>query len=377
MFTVCSKCSLRLTVSPTDLRAAQGYVRCGRCRNVFNALAALSEETHESTGVHRTNIAMPVPPPSARTALHDDDTDLEFDASATDVASIFVTPPRTQQTGTFESIILRGTLPGDEPQESPDDVNVMHLPARELAALEAAAEQAVREQAALATLDDVFATTLTGSYAPPDGSAAHAALAADIAAATAAIAADPLTQPEPPRTSRLPQWLPATACVMLALVLVAQAVHHWRDSLAAGPLGRPLAALYAALGLPLSPHWDVSRYEVRQLGAQAAAAGGNIQIHAAISNRAGGAQPLPLLRVTLEDSFGNRIAARDLTPAEYLTSASARAAAGTTLAPDAQVEAIATFVDPGQSAVGFELDACLAVRAGRIVCANDPGKAAP
>ena len=44
MFTVCSKCNLRLTVTAQDLRAAQGYVRCGRCHNVFNALAALADD---------------------------------------------------------------------------------------------------------------------------------------------------------------------------------------------------------------------------------------------------------------------------------------------------------------------------------------------
>ncbi len=44
MFTVCAKCNLRLTVTASDLRAAQGYVRCGRCHNVFNALAALADD---------------------------------------------------------------------------------------------------------------------------------------------------------------------------------------------------------------------------------------------------------------------------------------------------------------------------------------------
>src|SRR5215469_1662040 len=44
MFTVCPKCALTLAVTATDLRVAQGYVRCGRCLNVFNALARLSEE---------------------------------------------------------------------------------------------------------------------------------------------------------------------------------------------------------------------------------------------------------------------------------------------------------------------------------------------
>ena len=44
MFTVCPKCALTLVVTATDLRVAQGYVRCGRCSNVFNALARLSED---------------------------------------------------------------------------------------------------------------------------------------------------------------------------------------------------------------------------------------------------------------------------------------------------------------------------------------------
>src|SRR5512146_3047901 len=44
MFTVCPKCALTLAVTAADLRVAQGYVRCGRCLNVFNALARLSED---------------------------------------------------------------------------------------------------------------------------------------------------------------------------------------------------------------------------------------------------------------------------------------------------------------------------------------------
>jgi predicted Zn finger-like uncharacterized protein len=45
MYTVCPKCALTLAVTAADLRAGQGYVRCGRCANVFNALLALSEES--------------------------------------------------------------------------------------------------------------------------------------------------------------------------------------------------------------------------------------------------------------------------------------------------------------------------------------------
>jgi predicted Zn finger-like uncharacterized protein len=49
MFTVCPKCTLTLSVSAGDLRTGQGYVRCGRCQNVFNALLTLSEQPPEAT----------------------------------------------------------------------------------------------------------------------------------------------------------------------------------------------------------------------------------------------------------------------------------------------------------------------------------------
>jgi predicted Zn finger-like uncharacterized protein len=44
MFTVCPKCALTLVVTAQDLRVAQGYVRCGRCSNVFNAIVALTDD---------------------------------------------------------------------------------------------------------------------------------------------------------------------------------------------------------------------------------------------------------------------------------------------------------------------------------------------
>jgi hypothetical protein len=44
--------------------------------------------------------------------------------------------------------------------------------------------------------------------------------------------------------------------------------------------------------------------------------------------------------------------------------------AGSLLAKDQRIDAELAFVDPGSSAVGFELDACLPV-AGGVACAND------
>ena len=53
MLTVCPKCTLTLAVTAADLRAGQGYVRCGRCANVFNALLGLTEEAALSDAQRR------------------------------------------------------------------------------------------------------------------------------------------------------------------------------------------------------------------------------------------------------------------------------------------------------------------------------------
>ena len=154
----------------------------------------------------------------------------------------------------------------------------------------------------------------------------------------------------------------------MLLVLVAQVVDHHRDALAADPrFGRPLTAIYAALGVPLEPHWDVKAYDVRQLGASVEpGATGLITVRASVKNGAPQPQPLPLLRVTLQDRFGNRIAARDVAPRFYLPHS-----APSLLSAGERIDAEMGFVDPGANAVGFEIDACLPTRDGAVTCAND------
>src|SRR5882762_3967382 len=156
MFTVCPKCALTLVVTTEDLRIAQGYVRCGRCSRVFNALARLAEDrgtSEESVGPapaapapsKQTPPQTPPPanaPPQSVTdedAIPEDALEfdpakidvssvfvvealpgvtnedaipedaLEFDPAKTDVSSVFVEPPPNPQwtaaTGTFKAMI--------------------------------------------------------------------------------------------------------------------------------------------------------------------------------------------------------------------------------------------------------------------------------
>ena len=179
-------------------------------------------------------------------------------------------------------------------------------------------------------------------------------------------------EPLPPERSLLGSatlWTVGTGAMILLLAI--QVMNHYRNDLAATPqFNKPITALYSALGIQLTPRWDLRAYDVRQLGASVDAANaGEIMVRASVKNGAPQAQPMPLLRVTLQDRYGNRIAARDVPPGDYLP----RATSGVGYLPAGQrIDAEMAFVDPGSNAVGFEIDACLPAAAGGIACANDP-----
>lgn len=181
------------------------------------------------------------------------------------------------------------------------------------------------------------------------------------------------SQSQSEQPTSLPAGLWTAGSAVLLLILVLQIVHHYRHDLAANStLNGPLTSIYAALGIPLVPRWDLAAYEVRQLGASTAAdSPGQITVRASVKNGAHQAQPLPLLRVTLQDRFGNRIASRDVPPQSYLPRAipsSSRLSAGQ------RIDAEMAFVDPGANAVGFEIDACLPAPGGGISCTNDSAR---
>jgi predicted Zn finger-like uncharacterized protein len=50
LITTCTHCLARFRVSPTQLNAKQGQVRCGRCRKVFNGFEALERYPDDDTG---------------------------------------------------------------------------------------------------------------------------------------------------------------------------------------------------------------------------------------------------------------------------------------------------------------------------------------
>jgi len=365
MFTVCPKCALTLTVTAADLRVAQGFVRCGQCTNVFNALLGLSDERQPAAA--STAAEEPLehsPPPDAGAAPADasadeetsplteeaviEQTSLEFNPAAADVSEIFIEPQTIADdeiTGTYESIVL-GT--------------------QEPSAVDAAEQVTQSERSADEELNDQL-----------ESLAARIDAARQNELAPTQTGLRPLIEPllvigsEPLAPDRPYLWSAALAA--LAVLFIAQLINHYRDDLAASAhWHRPLTALYASFGITLEPRWDLAAYEVHQLGASAPAqASGELTVRASVKNDAGQAQPLPLLRVTLLDRFGKRLAARDVPPRAYLVGVPA---AGALLPAGERVDAQMAFVDPGRDAVGFEIDACLPGPSARVRCANDAAK---
>jgi hypothetical protein len=162
------------------------------------------------------------------------------------------------------------------------------------------------------------------------------------------------------------------AGLLLALALAAQVTHYFRQDLVRHPqLGPPLRAMYGRLGLDLLPNWDLAALELRQWGNEPdAATSGRLVVRASLTNRATFAQPHPLLRLELEDRFGNTVATRDFEPSEYLKNPSQ---ATRLIAPGASSEAELLLADPGRDAVGYRLDVCLRESATLLRCAAGPG----
>ena len=170
----------------------------------------------------------------------------------------------------------------------------------------------------------------------------------------------------PPRRGR--RWL-ALGSVLLALALAMQVTHYYRQMIVRHPqAGDALRQIYALIGQPLSPNWDLDAFEVRQWGPTADVAPGEpLTVRASLTNRAAHAQPYPLLRLEFEDRFGAAVARRDFMPAEYLKNDQQ---AARHFAASETIEAELSVVAPGGDAVGYTLDICLREDPSRIRCAH-------
>jgi hypothetical protein len=367
-------------------------VRCGKCGEVFNALAHLAEDS------------------SAFTA-DETEIDLEFRADSILESPAPMTPPRKPEPSTEDispppGVEIARLQILDWNESTSDDVPLEI----EDAASEQVGETSLEFTLPPGELDRIFVETKKRAASPPvaEPIAEVAPLPPhpeDVEIFSAA-APQPAQEPEPeaipepapaappggfevpedvrremlsglevetpvrPRRRRAspfaltPQeskrafvpWL--IAAIASALLLIVQVVHQNREWLAAHtPLGGALRA----------PPANLTAYQLRQWGVTGEpSAEGTLRVRASILNTAAQLEPYPLLRVTLANRFGGSIGTRDFEPFEYLGRPIAKL-----LAPGERVDATMDILDPGKSAEGFEIDVCLRGADKKISCAND------
>ena len=66
LITCCPSCATRFRVVPDQLRISDGWVRCGRCQEVFDAAAALQEQQEAALAAPQPAVPPPPPPPQHR-----------------------------------------------------------------------------------------------------------------------------------------------------------------------------------------------------------------------------------------------------------------------------------------------------------------------
>jgi len=403
VYTQCPDCATVFRVTAEALRAAQGDVRCGVCSTTFNALENLSEQAFKASvpaeetsaddsmtveelpGNENIELSSPVElaadaPPSEA----DEEQAMEFHGNAADLDRLFVVEaPETVQ---FDPGVVAASLSVAGSQEEPDRSDLDSTDEHPILVLDEQDEPVEVEEQGESIVLETPAPALPPAPAPvpavkvppplnPSGS--HTApkilipdeirrrLAEDAAArARAAKEFEPKEESIPFLSKRWP-WVAGIAA--LALLFVLQVIHSQRDDLVKSPrLGPVIAGSYDFFGLSLLSPTDLSAYELRQWGAASDPNEANrLMLRASIVNRATYAQPLPLLRLVLQDRFGGTLGMRDIGPADYLPGAGAP----DLLQPGQRADALIRIVDPGTDAVGFELDICLPVNGG-VRCAN-------
>ena len=416
MFTQCSKCETVFRLSAEVLRAAGGQVRCGKCGEVFNALAHLAEDASAFTAGESSFdletradsiLESPAPasprraPPSseefappgveiARLQILDwneNDASAEPSAEPSDLATEqfgetsleFTLPP-----GELDRIFVetkrgvRARIPPAPPSESAEaeEIEVFNA-ADPNSTVSIAAIPKSATPAAAAAVEAAPAAAPSGFEVPEE---VRLEMLSGIESSPDAESIAELEQPSRPVKRRVspfdhaPQesdsafipWL--AAAIAAGVLLIAQVVHQNREWLAAhAPLGGSLRALYSKMGAPVTPPANLSAYQLRQWGVTGdPAADGTLRVRASILNTAAQLEPYPLLRVTLANRFGGSIGTRDFEPSEYLGKPTAKL-----LAPGERADATLDILDPGKSAEGFEIDVCLRGADRRVSCAND------
>ncbi|NWK77080.1 DUF3426 domain-containing protein [Aquitalea sp. LB_tupeE] len=344
--TQCPSCQTRFKVNDTQLAAAKGLVRCGRCAHVFNATEHFVS-TEPATPPVLTQPEAPAPAPSPSPV------------APSPLAPSPVTPPVHDPMDDFEL-----ELPDFDPQtatETPvrDDFNLDIAPEDKMTAVDTEQQRSEAEefQRALAEalntrraptasaayaatpldaeedkgLPDVFGKSRRGSDENPPPAAPPDSTAAEVPAST--------TSMELPHEDARPDSEHADAAaagkarnplltvlmVLLAtiatLLLAGQLVYFNRTRIAAEvPEARPALEAFCSLAGCKVP-WPSDIAQIRTEWSELAFVPEHpnlVQLSATLKNHAAFAQNYPMLEVSLKDADDQVLIRKVFAPKEYL-----------------------------------------------------------
>jgi predicted Zn finger-like uncharacterized protein len=390
--TQCPSCSTLFRVTASILKMGHGQVRCGKCRTQFDALESIQDEeasnvaaeesststqsevietTNETqSGVAPAKVA-PEPMPRADEDMDFDDAveiELSADGELEQIEDTMIVVEGRQESIDADEFASLGNSLDDSVADASDDASDSEvIDLSQFAEADAAITPSENDdsdhygsvsddQDAASLQSDAFNTSTEAPSRRKRRNWLRRSLASNsddhfIAAELAA-----LTVHKPRPASRTRLW--AIASVALVLTWLVQIVHHHRDDLVRNAgMGSVVTRVYHALGLTLTPRWDLAAYELQQWGIVSdPKAPDTLRVRASVTNRAQFSQPYPLIRLELQDRWGAPVAMRVFDTEDYLPE---KSNANRLLAPKQRANAEIVIADPGADAVGFQIHACL------------------
>ncbi|MEO8445426.1 MAG: DUF3426 domain-containing protein, partial [Gammaproteobacteria bacterium] len=127
MYSSCPECGTVFRITTNELRAAEGYVRCGHCSATFNAVTTLSDEPPPTVTVQHLSLpseaASPQPPavlddsPAPEISLAEEEVSPVDDAPATGGETLEFDIPEDSWTNFFEAPPVAPPPPLDPPAD--------------------------------------------------------------------------------------------------------------------------------------------------------------------------------------------------------------------------------------------------------------------
>ncbi len=315
--TRCTACGTVFRVVQDQLKVSEGWVRCGRCNEVFSALEGLFDMERESApewAPNRADLQDALGLPDSPLDLPDSPLDLPGSPSRNDdepTVSVAADeadadPQWSSAEATANESREPGTLAGAAPQRDPE------RPA-ELATL--------LHRAADADPDIDADIVIDADAAEPDAGTEDAAPSGTGSAFVAPAFVRHAQRRAMWRSPRVRAAL-LVAAVVLLLTLGLQGMHHFRDAIAASsPSWRPVLANWCgALSCSIEPARRIDAVTVESSALTRAPVADAFNLSVVLRNRGTTAIALPAVDLNLTDANGQLVARKVLLPQDFKVS---------------------------------------------------------